>query len=122
MCAAVIAISYHKERILHQRSQQQARETEKSLRFAREVVDNMYTSIALEWLTQDRVLSEKQSAFLGQARDYYQTIVRDVQSKEPSSLREAGYALQRMARIDRRLGRPLQAKASLVWSVEICGN
>ncbi len=50
MCAAVIAISYHKERILHQRSQQQARETEKSLRFAREVVDNMYTSIALEWL------------------------------------------------------------------------
>ena len=72
-------------------------------KFARDVVDQMYTRVAKGWLEQQPQLSEVQRDFLKQARDFYEVMAQE-ESDDPAVRFAAAQAYRNAGRIDQKLG------------------
>jgi tetratricopeptide (TPR) repeat protein/tRNA A-37 threonylcarbamoyl transferase component Bud32 len=78
-------------------------EAERSLRAARQAVDDMYTQVAEKWLAQQPQLEALQREFLQKALRFY-TDVAEPGSDDPAIRLEAARALRRVAEIQYHLG------------------
>jgi tetratricopeptide (TPR) repeat protein len=89
----------------------------KSQRAARRAVNEMYTRVAEELLTDTPHLSEVQQEFLTKALEFYEEVVTDP-GAEPEDRLELGRALSRIASLNTGLGRS-QAEANYRESVRV---
>ncbi len=93
-------------------------DAEQSLQFARQAVDDMYTRIATDWLTDDLEITPTKRDFLEKAHRIYQRLADEAPS-DPLSQWEAGTAYYRVAQIQHKLGQYRQAKQAYLVSLDI---
>ena len=91
-------------------------EAEEQGQQARQAVGDMYTKVAENWL-EDR-LDPLQKEFLEKTLNYYETFTRQA-AGDPAVRLEHGRAYQRMADIQRKLGRLEESEKSFGRSLEI---
>ncbi len=84
----------------------------------RDVVDQMYTRVAQEWLDKQPRLSAVQRDFLQQARDFYEVMAQE-ESHDPSVRFAAAQAYQNAGIIDEKLGSYADAQASHRQATEL---
>ena len=83
-----------------------------------DVVDQMYTRVAQEWLDKQPRLSAVQRNFLQQARDFYEVMAQE-ESHDPSVRFAAAQAYQNAGIIDEKLGSYADAQASHRQATEL---
>ena len=93
---------------------------EDRFRQARRAVDTMYTRVAEEWLSQKSDLEPLQRTFLQEALEFYRQLVREQkQTDDPLVRRETARAYNRVAELERRLGRLRDAEAAFQSAIAI---
>jgi serine/threonine protein kinase/tetratricopeptide (TPR) repeat protein len=78
---------------------------------ARQAVDDMYTDVAEQWLSQQAALEPTQRKFLQKALDYYRTFAGDTSTDAKTRLKTAE-AYRRVAEIQEKLGNYSDAKSA----------
>ena len=80
------------------------RQADDRLDLARQVVDDMYTKVAIDWIQQQESLQIVQREFLGKAADFYDSYAR-LRATNPRDWRETSEIYRRLGKIEDKLGR-----------------
>jgi serine/threonine protein kinase len=89
-------------------------------RQARRAVDTMYTDVAEQWLALKGELEPLQRKFLQEALEFYRQLAAEQElSNDPSVRQETARAYNRVAELERRLGRLQDAEAAFRGAIKI---
>lgn len=93
-------------------------DAQRSLQFARQAVDDMYTGVATDWLASDLELTPTKREFLEKALRIYQRLADDAPD-DLASQWEAGTAYARVAQIQHKLAQYRQAESAYELSIDV---
>jgi serine/threonine protein kinase len=113
----LVARAYRLEQEQRQIAEQQRSKAERSLEFARQAVDDMYTGIAMGWLAKESAASNLQTNFLNRALEFYQRLA-DEPPKNLTELKAAAEVYERIGDIDYYLRRRRSAVKALKHSID----
>jgi tetratricopeptide (TPR) repeat protein len=91
--------------------------SEENLQFAIATVDDLYTSLAITWMTQETAPTTTQQRFLQRALDFYRRILQQPRTTKNKLL--AARVLAQVGRIEQYLGNTAQAASTFRESIEL---
>src|SRR5262249_55404794 len=104
---AVTTVLIWQEKRRTEQEKEQTREAlaraEAKTRWARRAVDDMYTGVAEEWLTDTPNMTDVQRRFLRKALEFYEELVKE-QATDPEVRHQTAMAYRRMGTICAELG------------------
>jgi tetratricopeptide (TPR) repeat protein len=91
--------------------------TDDQFQVARQAVDDMYTEVAEEWLSDAPHLTDLQKRFLNKALRFYQTLGAE-RADDPAVAQEVARAYFRIGQVEDKLGRVAESEAAFRTSIE----